>query len=147
MKKTRIQIAVCTALVALVVTGTNLYAKPITFINGGLKHTTIVTLDVTGKTATGTYFETRPPEEEAKPAISFTGKVIPTPKGKRGVYLEIKFPGETPYNAPPGKGPLIWRLKIVDHRAHLFIPMIMRSYETVPAKHVLTDMELESEEE
>ena len=73
--------------------------------------------------------------------------MIPTPKGKKGVYLEIKFAGETPYDVKPKKAPLIWHLKIVDHRAHLFIPMVLRNFETVPAKFEMMDLELEPDDE
>jgi hypothetical protein len=83
----------------LVLAASPLCAKPTTFLNHGLKYTTLVTLDVSGKTASGTYVSY---DEEPGPATPFTGKVIPTPKGKRGVYLEIQFPGEPPYNVPPG---------------------------------------------
>lgn len=129
-------------ILVLLISGT-LCAKPIRFRNDGLKHDTIVMLDVSEKSATGTYFETRAEDEEAKPAAPFTGKVIPTPKGKRGVYLEIQFAGTPPYNIPPGAKQLIWHLKIVDHRAHLFIPMQERNYEGRTPRWIVDDVELE----
>ena len=136
-----------TAPVALMFAGLlaspSVLAKPTNFECHGLSYSWYVTLDVTGKTATGTYKQDDNRAEEREPVVSFTGKVIPTPKGKRGVYLEIKFAGETPYQMPAKKTPLIWHLKIVDHRAHLFIPMVLRNFETVPAKFELMDLELE----
>src|SRR6185503_8110636 len=73
------------------------FAKPIKFVNGGLKEMTIVTLDVTGRTATGTMV-IHDRMEEPGPATSFAAKVIPTPRGKKGVYLEIHFEGKPPYD-------------------------------------------------
>lgn len=146
MKKRRIQTArrwmVRMAIFALLFTGTNAFAEATTFRNGGLKNETIVTLDVKGKTATGT-FVAYEYGEEIPPATPFTGKVIPTPKGKRGVYLEISFAGAPPYMAPPDAKPLVWYLKIVNRRAHLFIPMHQRSYESTPPKWIAADVEFE----
>jgi hypothetical protein len=116
-------------------------AEAITFRNGGLKNETIVTLEVKGKTASGT-FVSYEYGEDVGPGVPFTGKVIPTPKGKKGVYLEISFAGPPPYNAPPAAKSLVWYLKTVD-RAHLFIPMQQRSYESQPPKWVVADVELE----
>ena len=127
---------------ALLFTAPNLFAKATRFRNGGLKNETLVTLDVTDKTATGTYVS-HDYMEDAGPAARFTGKVIPTPKGKSGVYLEIRFAGKPPYNVPPETRRLIWYLKIVQGRAHLFIPMQERNYETTPAKWVADDVEFE----
>jgi hypothetical protein len=130
-------------LVFLFLASSPLLAKPAKFFCGGLSYDWSVTLDVSGKTAQGDYrcYDNR--VDQTVGPVPFTGRVIPTPKGKRGVYLEIKFPGETPYQMPAKKTPLIWHLKIVDHRAHLFIPMVLRNFETVPAKFELMDLELE----
>ena len=98
---------------------------------------------MSGKTAEGTYRRYDNRVDETLGPVPFTGKVIPTPKGKRGVYVEVKFAGETPYQVEPKKAPLIWHLKIVDDRAHLFIPMVLRNFETVPAKFETMDLELE----
>ena len=106
----------------LLLTASSLFANPTNFECHGLSYSWYVTLDVSGKTATGTYKRDDNRVEEREPALPFTGKVIPTPKGKRGVYLEIKFAGETPYQMPAKKTPLTWHLKIVDHRAHLIHP-------------------------
>ena len=121
----------------------SLFAKPTDFECHGLSYSWFVTLDVSGKAAQGTYrrFDNR--VDETQGPVAFTGKVIATPKGKRGVYLEIKFAGETPYQMPAKKTPLIWHLTIVDHRAHLFIPMVLRNFDTVPAKFELMELELE----
>ena len=127
---------------ALLFPGAHLFAEPTTFRNGGLKNETIVTLEVKGKTATGTLVSYEY-GEEIPPATSFTGKVIATPKGKRGVYLEIKFAGPPPYSAPPEAKSLVWYLKLVNRRAHLFIPMHQQSYESQPPKWVVADVEFE----
>jgi hypothetical protein len=120
-----------------------LLAKPTDFECHGLSYSWFVTLEVSGKTAKGTYRRYDNRVDETQGPVPFTGKVIPTPKGKRGVYLQVQFAGETPYQMPDKKTPLIWRLKIVDRRAHLFIPMVLRNFESVPAKFELTDLELE----
>jgi hypothetical protein len=134
------------AICVLPFTGANVFAEPTTYRNGGLKNETIVTLEVEGKAATGT-FVTYEYGEEIPPATPFTGKVIPTPKGKRGVFLEINFTGAPPYSAPPEAKSLIWNLKTVSGQAHLFIPMQQRSYDTTPPKWVIADVELEPDED
>jgi hypothetical protein len=124
----------------LLVTATKVVAEATTFRNGGLKNATIVTLEVKGKTASGT-FVSYEYGENIPPATSFTGKVLPTPKGKRGVYLEIRFAGAPPYAAPPDAKALVWYLKSVNRRTHLFIPMHQRSYEITPPKWIVADAE------
>lgn len=133
-----IRLAIC----ALLLTGTNLFAEPTTYRNGGLKNETIVTLEVKEKTATGT-FVTYEYGDEVPPAMPFTGKVVLTPKGKRGIFLEISFAGAPPYSAPPGAKTLLWHLKTVKGQAHLFIPMQQRDYETTPPKWTVADVEFE----
>lgn len=128
---------------ALLLASTSLFAKPTNFECHGLSYDWYVTLDVSGKTAKGTYRREDNRVEERVSDVPFAGKVIQTPKGKRGVYLEIKFAGETPYDIEPKNARLIWHLKIVDHRAHLFIPMVLRNFETVPAKFEMMELELE----
>jgi hypothetical protein len=132
-----------TAVTLALLLTSRVVAKPTNFEAHGLSYDWYVTLDVSGKTAKGTYLREDNRVEERGSAVAFAGKVIPTPKGKSGVYLEIKFAGETPYQIEPKKAPLIWRLKIVNHRAHLFIPMVLRNFETVPAKFEMMDLELE----
>jgi len=133
----------------LFLTSSGLFAKATRFECHGLSYDWFVTLDVSGKTVKGTYrrFDNRGGNEEPGADIPFTGRVVPTPKGKAGVYLEVKFAGETPYQMPAKKTPLIWHLKIVDHRAHLIIPMVLRKFDTVPAKFELMDLELEPAED
>jgi hypothetical protein len=138
----RFNAALVAAFVVLLATPT-LLAKPTDFECHGLSYSWFVTLEVSGKTAKGTYRRYDNRVDETRGPVPFTGKVIPTPKGKRGVYLQIQFANETPYEMPDKKTPLIWHLKIVEHRAHLFIPMVLRNFETVPAKFELTDLELE----
>jgi hypothetical protein len=126
----------------LLLASNSLFAKATTFRNAGLKNETLVTLEVSDKTATGT-FVSHDYMEDAGPGVAFTGKVIPTPKGKPGVYLEIQFTGPAPYNTPPGVKQLIWHLTIVKHRAHLFIPVQERNYEDRTPRWVVDDLELE----
>ena len=130
------------AICAFLFTGTTAFAEATTFRNGGLKKESIVTLEVKGKTATGT-FVSYEYGDEIPPATPFTGKVIPTPKGKRGVYLEIKFAGQPPYEAPPNAKALVWYLKMVNRQSHLFIPMHQQSYESSSPKWVVADVEFE----
>lgn len=134
-------------LLSLFLASSSVLAQPTKFFCGGLSYDWSVTLDVSGKTAQGTYSCLDNRVNEPVGPVPFSGKVIPTPKGKKGVYLEIKFAGETPYDVKPKTAPLIWHLKIVDHRAHLFIPMVLRNFDTVPAKFEMMDLELESEKE
>lgn len=143
MKKNRIRLAcIGLALFVLPFAAPDAFAEATTFRNAGLKNETIVTLDVKGKTATGT-FVSYEYGEDVGPGTPFTGKVIPTPKGKKGVYLEISFAGLPPYSAPPDLKSLVWYLKSKDGRAHLFIPMQQQSYESQPPKSVVADVELE----
>jgi hypothetical protein len=120
------------------------FAKETTFVNHGLSMDTTVVLDVVGKTAKGTFSSQANNSDEAHGPAPFTGKVIPTPKGKRGVYLEIHFAGEPPYDTRDLL-PLTWHLKIVNHRAHLFIPVHQRNYEGRTPRWEVSDMELEPE--
>jgi hypothetical protein len=122
-------------------------AKPVMFKNAGLKNEIIVTLDVVEKSATGSFRSREYDPEKVTPTASFTGKVVPTPKGKSGVYLEIRFAERAPYAAPPDAKKLIWRLQIVNRRAHLFIPMNERLYsfeDNIP-RWAVADVELEPE--
>ena len=132
------RLALCSVLLSVA----NVFAEPTTYRTGGLKNETIVTLDVTGKTATGT-FVTYEYGEDIPPATPFTGKVVLTPKGKRGIFLEITFAGTPPYSTPPDTKALLWYLKTVKGQTHLFIPMQQRSYETTPPKWIVADVELE----
>jgi hypothetical protein len=117
-----------------------------TFANHGLSMDTTVVLDVTGKTAKGTFSSKANNRDEAHGPASFTGKVIKTPKGKNGIYLQIQFAGEAPYDTRD-LVPLTWHLKIVDHRAHLFIPVHQRNYEGRTPRWEVSDMELEPDDE
>jgi hypothetical protein len=142
MKRTGISIVV--TLTALFVPAELSFASPTTFKNEGLNTEIMVVLDVTGKAAKGTFTSHEyDADEEAGAGVPFTGKVVPTPKGKTGIYLEIQFAGTPPYNVPPKARTLIWFLKIVKHRAHLFIPMQERSYEGDIPRWVVSDVELE----
>jgi hypothetical protein len=141
-RRSTIGLAIC----ALVLTGANAFAEPTTYRNGGLKNETIVTLEVHGTTATGT-FVTYEYGEPIPAATPFTGKVVLTPKGKRGIFLEISFVGAPPYSTPPKAKSLLWQLKTVSGQAHLFIPMQQRSYDTTPPKWVVADVEFEPDED
>ena len=128
----------------LLATGLCVSAKPTTFKNSGLKTETVITLDVQGKRVTGT-FESSNYGENAV-TETFTGEVVLTPKGKSGVYMEIRFPGKLPYSLPPQAKTLRWNLRIVNHRAHLFIPMEEQSYTGKTPKWVVSDVEFAPED-
>jgi hypothetical protein len=134
------------AISALLFSGTSVFAEPTTYRNGGLKNETIVTLEVKGKTASGT-FVTYEYGDEIPPATPFTGKVVLTPKGKRGIFLEISFAGAPPYSTPPEAKALLWHLKTAKGQTHLFIPMQQRSYDSTPPKWVVADVELEPDQD
>jgi hypothetical protein len=129
-------------IAAFVATSGTAETELTTFRNGGLKNESIVTLEVKGKTASGT-FVSYEYGENIPPATPFTGKVIPTPKGKGGVFLEINFASAPPYATPPKAKAIVWRLKFVQGRARLFIPMQQRNYETTPPKWTVADVEFE----
>src|SRR5262245_6560959 len=105
------------AFVILLATALSVSAKPTTFKNSGLKTETVITLDVQGKRVAGTFESS----EYGENAVSemFTGEVVPTPKGKSGVYMQIHFSGEVPYSPPPQAKSLRWSLRILNHRAYL----------------------------
>jgi hypothetical protein len=132
------------AFATLVATGLCVSAKPTTFKNSGLKAETVITLDVQGKRVTGTFESSEYGENEVKE--TFTGEVVPTPKAKSGVYMEIHFSGKVPYSPPPQAKDLYWSLRIVNHRAHLFVPMEERSYTGKTPKCVVSDVEFEPED-
>ena len=77
---------------------------------------------------------------------TFTGEVVPAPKGKSGVYMEIHFSGKVPYSPPPKAKALRWSLRIVNHRAHLFIPMEEQDYTGKTPKWVVSDVEFAPED-
>ena len=114
-------------------------AKPTTFKNSGLKTETVITLDLQGKRVTGTFESSEYGENSVTQA--FTGEVIPTPKGKSRVYMKINFSGKVPYSLPPKAKALSSSLRIVNHRAHLFIPMEERSDTGKTPKLVVSDGE------
>jgi hypothetical protein len=120
------------------------FAKEVTFANHGLSMDTYVVLDVTGKFAKGTFTSRANNSDEAHGPVAFTGKVIATPRGKKGVYLRIEFAGPAPYDTRDLL-PLTWRLRIVNHQAHLFIPVHQRNYEGRTPKWEVSEMELEPE--
>jgi hypothetical protein len=124
----------------------DLFAKQTLFKNAGLSQEIIVALDVTEKSGSGTY-GSHEYGEAAEPARRFTARVIPPPEGEHGVYLEIHFAGAIPYQAPPGATWPIWHLKMVNHRAHLFIPMRQKSYEGQTPTSVVAEVELEPQGE
>jgi len=137
-------VKVAFALAILLATGLCVSAKPTTFKNSGLKTETVITLDVQGKRVTGTFESSEYGENAVKEM--FTGEVVPTPKGESGVYMEIHFSGKVPYSPPPQANVLRWSLRIVNHRAHLFIPMEERSYEGKTPKWVVSDVEFAPED-
>jgi hypothetical protein len=132
------------AFVILLATAVCVSAKATTFKNSGLKTETVITLDVQGKRVTGT-FESSEYSENAVSEM-FTGEVVPTPKGKSGVYMQIHFSGKVPYRPPPQAKSLRWSLRIVNHRAHLFIPMEERDYTGKTPKWVVSDVEFTPED-
>ena len=132
------------AFAILLTTGMCVSAKPTTFKNSGLKTETVIMLDVKGKGVTGTFESSEYGENVV--SETFTGEVVPTPKGESGVYMDIHFSGKVPYSPPPQAKALRWSLRIVNHRAHLFIPMEERSYTDKTPKWVVSDVEFSPED-
>jgi len=132
------------AFVVLLVTSLCVSAKPTTFKNSGLKIETVITLDVQGKRVTGTFESSEYGENAVRE--TFTGEVVSTSKGKSGVYMEIHFAGKVPYSPPPQAKALRWSLRIVNHRAHLFIPTWEQDYTGKTPKWVVSDVEFEPED-
>ena len=125
-------------------TGLCVSTKPTTFKNNGLKTETVITLDVKAKHVTGTFESSEYGENAVRE--TFTGEVVPTPKGKSGVYMDIHFSGKVPYSPPSQAKALRWSLRIVNHRARLFIPMEERSYTGKTPKWVVSDVEFAPED-
>ena len=128
----------------LLATGLCIFAKPTTFKNSGLKTETVIMLDVQGKRVSGTFESSEYGENAVRE--TFNGEIVATPKGKRGVYMEIRFSGKVPYSSPPQAKTLRWSLRIVNHRAHLFIPMEERDYAGTTPKWVISDVEFTPED-
>jgi hypothetical protein len=55
--------------------------------------------------------------------------------------MVVRFEGPAPYDPPPGTKVLRWYLRIVEHQAHLFIPMQERSYTGKSPKWVVSEVE------
>ena len=132
------------AFAILLTTGLCVSAKPTAFKNSGLKTETVITPNVEGKRVSGTFASSEYGENAVRE--TFTGEVVPTPKGERGVYMEIHFSGRVPYSAPSQAKGLRWSLRIVSHRAHLFIPMRERSYAGKAPKWIVSDVEFTPED-
>ncbi len=132
------------AFAILLTTGLCVSAKPTTFKNSGLKTETVITLNVEGKRVSGTFASSEYGENAVRE--TFTGEVVPTPKGKSGVYMEIHFSGKVPYSAPSQAKGLRWSLRIVSHRAHLFIPMWEQSYAGKTPKWIVSGVEFTPED-
>ena len=130
------------ALVVVATCDSRASAETKTFKNSGLKNEIIVRLEAQGKDVTGTFASSEYGNDTPAPQ-KFSGKIVDAPKGKIGVYMRVRFDGDIPYSPPPGTKDLIWHLKIVNHRAHLFIPMQERSYEGKTPRWVVSDVELE----
>src|ERR1700758_4400409 len=92
----------------LLATGLCVSAKPTTFKNSGLKTETVIRLDVKAKRVTGTFESSEYGENAVRE--TFTGEVVPTPKGKSGVYMKIHFSGKARYSPPPQAKGLRWSL-------------------------------------
>ncbi len=86
------------AFAILLATGLCVSAKPTTFKNSGLKTETVITLDVKAKRVTGTFESSEYGENAVRE--TFTGEVVPTPKGKSGVYMDIHFSGKVRRESP-----------------------------------------------
>ncbi len=128
----------------MLTTGLYVSAKPTTFKNSGLKTETVITLNVEVKRVSGTFASSEYGENAVRE--TFTGEVLPTLNGKSGVYMEIHFSGKVPYSAPSQVKGLRWSLRIVSHRAHLFIPMRERSYAGKAPKWIVSDVEFTPED-
>jgi hypothetical protein len=137
-------VKVAFAFAILLATRLCVSAKPTTFKNSGLKTETVITLDVKAKRVTGIFESSEYGENAVRE--TFTGEVVPTPKAKSGVYMEIHFSGKVPYSPPPQAKGLRWSLRIVNHRAHLFIPMEERSYTGKTPDWVVSDVEFTPED-
>jgi hypothetical protein len=123
----------------LLATGLHAFAEPTTFENSGLKTETMITLNVQGKRVTGTFESSEYGDNPVRE--TFTGEVVPAPKGKSGVYTEIHFSGKVPYDPPPQSKVFRWSLRMVKHRPHLFIPMTEQSYLGKTPKWVVSDVD------
>ena len=132
------------AFLILLFTGLRVSAEPTTFKNSGLKVETVIVLNVHGKAVTGSFESSEYGDNAIKE--TFTGKVIPASTGKSGVYMEIHFSGKVPYSPPAEAKVLRWSLRIVKHRAHLFIPMTEQSYTRKTPKWVVSDVEFEPQD-
>jgi len=64
-----------------------IFAKPTTFKNSGIKAETVITRDVQGNRVTGAFESSEYGENAVEQ--TFTGEVVPTPKGKIGVYMDF----------------------------------------------------------
>ena len=59
--------------------------------------------------------------------------------------MKINFSGKVSYSLPPKAKALRWSLRIVNHRAHLFIPMEERSDTGKTPMLVVSDVEFARE--
>ena len=103
-----------------------------------------MTLEVKGKTATGTFVTYEYGEEiPTRHAFHRQGDPDAEREARRLSGNQLRRRAAL-QRAAQMRSRLIWHLKIVNRQTHLFIPMHQRNYETTPPKWIVADVELEA---
>lgn len=123
-------------------TSLGLIAKPTTYVNTGLDRETVVSLEINDGKVTGRYRQHPLEGEGSIDTGDFSGKIIESPAGKKGTYMEIQFKGPVPYNKKEGK--IIWCLRATNGDKKLYMPILGRDFTTQPPKIKSYEIELEA---
>jgi hypothetical protein len=129
-------------LVLIFCTSLGLIAKPTTYVNSGLDRETVISLEINDGKVTGGYRQHPLEGEGPIDTGDFSGKIIESPAGKEGTYMEIQFKGSVPYDTKEGK--IIWCLRAKNGDKKLYVPILGRDFTTQPPKIKSYKIQLEA---
>ena len=119
-----------------------LTAKPTVYVNTGLDRETVISLEINSGKVTGGYRQHPLEGEGTIDTGEFSGKIIESPSGKKGTYMQIQFKGPVPYDTKEGK--IIWSLRSKNGDKNLHVPILGRDFTTQPPKIKAYEMEFEA---
>jgi hypothetical protein len=123
-------------------TSLGLTAKPTTYVNSGLDRETVISLEINDGKVKGGYRQHPIEGEGSIDTGDFSGKIIESHTGKKGIYMEIQFKGPVPYDTKEGK--IIWCLRVKNGDKKLYVPILGRDFNTQPPKIKSYEIELEA---
>jgi len=128
-------------LAIIFATSLGLKAKPTLYVNTGLDRETVISLEIIGDKVTGGYRQHPLEGDGPIDTGDFSGKIIQSPSGKKGTYMQIQFKGPVPYDTKEDK--IMWILRSKNGDKNLYVPILGRDSTTQPPKIKSYEMELE----